>query len=103
MKRRLHPRNISSRQVSLLRALISLSISLGPIFDSESWRYTFLTWQWISYYIYGPSADFKESFYSEDIPPPPILTKSDVTSIESSLTKFLKVQAAIRAQLFIWY
>ncbi|CAI4049305.1 Mon2p SKDI_14G0360 [Saccharomyces kudriavzevii IFO 1802] len=90
IKRRLHPRNINSRQVSLLRALISLSISLGPIFDSDSWKYTFLTWQWISYYIYGPSADFKESFYSEDIPPPPMLTKSDVTSIESSLTKFFE-------------
>ncbi|QID87504.1 Endocytosis and vacuole integrity protein [Saccharomyces pastorianus] len=89
-KRQLHPRNISPRQVSLLRALVSLSVSLGPVFDSESWKYTFLTWQWISYYIYGPSADFKESFYSEDIPPPPVLSKSDVTSIESSLTKFFE-------------
>lgn len=100
MKRRLHPRNISSRQVSLLRALISLSISLGPIFDSESWRYTFLTWQWITYYIYGPSADFKESFYSEDIPPPPILTKSDVTSIESSLTKFFESTSSYSCSTF---
>ena len=100
IKRRLHPRNVNSRQVSLLRALVSLSISLGPIFDSESWKYTFLTWQWISYYIYGPSADFKESFYSEDIPPPPILTKSDVTSIESSLTKFFESTSSYSCSTF---
>ncbi|EJS42111.1 mon2p [Saccharomyces arboricola H-6] len=100
LKRRLHPRNINSRQVSLLRALVSLSISLGPVFDSESWKYTFLTWQWVSYYIYGPSADFKESFYLEDIPPPPMLNKSDVTSIESSLAKFFESTSSYSCSTF---
>ena len=46
-KEQLHPRIFNSRQLSLVRALISLSVSLGPIFNSSHWRYIFVTWQWV--------------------------------------------------------
>lgn len=41
-KHKLHPRTFTSRHVSLFRALISLSISLGTSFNKASWKYTFV-------------------------------------------------------------
>lgn len=83
-------RNINQRQVSLFRALISLSVSLGPTLDTGSWTYILRTWQWISYYIYGPSADFMEAFYAQDVPSPPVMTKNEVISIENSIGKLFE-------------
>lgn len=83
-------RSINQRQVSLFRALISLSVSLGPSLESENWSYILKTWQWISYYLYGPSADIMEEFYAEDVPPPPPITKNEVLSIENSIAKFFE-------------
>lgn len=81
------PRNINQRQVSLFRALISLSVSLGPALDSENWSYILKTWQWISYYVYGPSADIMEEFYAQDVPPSPSMTKNEILSVENSIVK----------------
>lgn len=89
-KEQLHPRIFNSRQLSLVRALISLSVSLGPIFNSSHWRYIFVTWQWVSYYIYGPSVDFMESFYMEDIPAAPDISKSDISAVENQILKLFE-------------
>lgn len=86
----LHSRSLNSKQISIFRALLSLSISLGSGFRIESWQYLFLTWQWVSYYIYGPSADFMETSYSHDIPPMPTISKMDINSIETSITKLFE-------------
>ncbi|CAR26820.1 ZYRO0C02266p [Zygosaccharomyces rouxii] len=89
-KKGLPPRSLNQRHVSLFRALISLSISLGPSLEFYSWKYILCTWQWVAYYIYGPSADFMENFYVQDVPPPPAMTKGEVVSIESSIGKLLE-------------
>ncbi|AQZ11435.1 MON2 (YNL297C) [Zygosaccharomyces parabailii] len=78
-------RVLNQRHVSLFRALISLSMSLGASLEIESWSSILRTWQWVAYYIYGPSADFMENFYLQDVPPPPAMTKSEVISIENSI------------------
>ncbi|GAV52810.1 hypothetical protein ZYGR_0AI00920 [Zygosaccharomyces rouxii] len=89
-KKGLPPRSLNQRHVSLFRALISLSISLGSSFELYSWKYILCTWQWVAYYIYGPSADFMENFYVQDVPPPPAMTKGEVVSIENSIGKLLE-------------
>lgn len=89
-KKKLHKRSFNSKHISLFRALISLSISLGSNLKSTHWEYVFLTWQWVSYYIYGPSIDFMESSYSEDIPSAPIISKNDTSSIETGVLKLFE-------------
>ncbi|CCD22767.1 Mon2p NDAI_0A06120 [Naumovozyma dairenensis CBS 421] len=89
-KKSLHLRSFNSRNVSLFRALLSLSISIGSFFNTKSWQIVFLTWQWVSYFIYGPSADFMEAFYANDIPPAPTVSKSDLLSIETSIKKLFE-------------
>lgn len=89
-KKQLLSRNINQRRVSLFRALISLSVSLGQVFPPESWSFVLRTWQWISYYLYGPSADFMEVFYLEDVPRPPAISKNEVVSIENSTHRLLE-------------
>ncbi|GMM57326.1 Mon2 protein [Maudiozyma humilis] len=89
-KRKLHTRSFNSKQISLFRALVSLSISLGSALGPENWRFVFLTWQWVSYYIYGPSVDFMESSYTEDVPAPPSISKNDISSIEGSILKLFE-------------
>lgn len=89
-KKALHPRTLNSKHISLFRALVSLSVSLGTRFDSECWKDIFITWQWLSYFIYGPSVDFMESYYSQDVPSPPTITKNDITTIESNFEKLFE-------------
>ena len=89
-KKKLHKRSFNSRQISLFRALISLSISLGSILNTTNWQYMFITWQWVSYYIYGPSIDFMESSYSEDIPSAPAISKTDISSIENGVLQLFE-------------
>lgn len=89
-RQELHSRIFNSRHVSLFRALVSLSISLGANFDKTSWKHTFSTWQWVSYYIYGPSIDFMESYYSQDVPSAPALSKNDINSIEVGILKLFE-------------
>lgn len=84
-RKQLHKRSVDRKHISLLRALISLSISLGSKFEIYSWHHILITWQWISYYFYGPSADFMDNCYTQDIPPPPSLTKSEIASIEGTI------------------
>lgn len=86
----LYPRIFTPRHISLFRALVSLSISLGANFDKVSWKYMLLTWQWVSYYIYGPSIDFMESYYSQDVPIAPSLSKNDINSIEVGILKLFE-------------
>lgn len=99
-KKFLHPRSFNSRQISLFRALISLSISLGSALEPENWQSVFLTWQWVSYYIYGPSIDFMESFYSEDIPNAPAISKNDISTIEGSILKLFESTASYSSTSF---
>lgn len=89
-KKGLPQRSLNQRHVSLFRALISLSISLGPSLEICSWKYILCTWQWVAYYIYGPSADFMENFYVQDVPLPPAITKGEVVSIETILGKLME-------------
>lgn len=89
-KKNLPERALNQRHVSLFRALISLSISLGSSLEFESWKFILGTWQWVAYYIYGPSADFMENFYVQDVPLPPAMTKGEVISIENSIGKLFE-------------
>ncbi|EDO16911.1 hypothetical protein Kpol_1020p19 [Vanderwaltozyma polyspora DSM 70294] len=88
-KKVLHPRKMSKKHVVLLRALLSLSISLGSNFNSVCWRYVLVTWQWVSYFIYGPSSEFMENYYVQDVPSAPALSKNSISSIESSIENLL--------------
>lgn len=90
IKKQLLSRNINQRRISLFRALISLSVSLGQALSPDSWTFVLRTWQWISYYLYGPSADFMEDFYLEDVPRPPAIGKNEVISIENSIRRLLE-------------
>lgn len=83
-------RNINQAQLSLFRALISLSVSLGQTLPPSTWTYVLKTWQWISYYVNGPSADFMEGFYLEDVPSPPSISKNDLITIENTTRKLLE-------------
>ena len=85
-----HPRNFNQRHLNLFRALISLSISLGSTFNSKNWNYIFISWQWVSYYIYGPSADFLETYYGKDVVPTTDASKQDVNAYEISIKKFIE-------------
>ncbi|KAG7735275.1 hypothetical protein KL932_004722 [Ogataea haglerorum] len=78
----LYSRNINSRQIMCLRVLLSLATSLGAVLD-DNWDIIFITLQWVSYYIDGPSdVNIKE------IPPmPTLLTDQDLAHVESSLKK----------------
>lgn len=89
-KKYLAQRKFSSRHISLFRALVSLALSLGSGFETNNWRFFFNTWQWVSYYIYGPSIDFMESYYSQDVPMGPSISKNDVNSIEIGVLKVLE-------------
>ncbi|KAG0672213.1 hypothetical protein C6P45_003688 [Maudiozyma exigua] len=89
-KKKLHKRSFNSKQISLFRALISLSISLGSTLSANNWQHMFVTWQWVSYYIYGPSIDFMESSYSEDIPSAPAISKTDISSIENAVLQLFE-------------
>lgn len=86
-------RNFNSRQASLFETLASLSLTLGPGLQEHSWSFFFITWQWVSYYIYGPSIDFMESHYSQDIPTGPTISKNDISSMEISVIKILESTA----------
>lgn len=96
----LHPRTFNLRNVNLFRALISLSISLGATLNTENWRYILVTWQWTSYYIYGPSNDFMENFYNRQIPAAPPLSKSDTATVETSINRFLESTVAYPSSSF---
>ncbi|QLQ80866.1 hypothetical protein HG537_0E02210 [Torulaspora globosa] len=89
-KSKLPYRNINQAQLSLFRALISLSVSLGQTLPPGTWTYVLKTWQWISYYVNGPSADFMEGFYLEDVPSPPLISKNDLITIENTTRKLLE-------------
>lgn len=89
-KKQLLSRNINTRRISLFRALISLSVSLGQALSPESWSFVLRTWQWISYYLYGPSADFMEGIYLEDVPRPPPISKNEMISIETGTRKLFE-------------
>lgn len=84
----LYPQSINSKQVSLFRALTSLAISLGPNFSAKSWYFLFTAWNWVYYFIYGPSNDIlnslniDEEFISHD------LSRNDLASIENTIHSF---------------
>ncbi|CDO91859.1 unnamed protein product [Kluyveromyces dobzhanskii CBS 2104] len=91
--KKFHSRVFHQRNLNLFRALISLSISLGSSFDEESWRTVLVTWQWVSYYVYGPTADFLENYYGKDVVPPTVITRQDLLAYEASVKKFIESSA----------
>ncbi|CCK72599.1 Mon2p KNAG_0K02360 [Huiozyma naganishii CBS 8797] len=89
-KKSMHPRVLNSKHLSLFRAMVSLSVSLGAVFSPVNWNHIFITWQWVSYYIYGPSTDFMESYYSQDIPAQPNLSRNEINTVETGILKLLE-------------
>lgn len=85
-----HARIFHQRNMSMFRALMSLSISVGSSYTSNCWDHVLKTWQWVSYFIYGPSPDFLESYYGKDIPPCSSVSKQDVLVYENSVKKFVE-------------
>lgn len=78
-----YPRTINSRQIICFRALVDLGISLAELFD-DSWRTLMIVFQWISYYIDGPTG-----FSAKEIPPiSPLLDNHDISVISETLKKF---------------
>ncbi|KAF6005773.1 hypothetical protein HII12_005348 [Brettanomyces bruxellensis] len=78
-----YPRTINSRQIICFRALVDLGISLAELFD-DSWRTLMIVFQWISYYIDGPTG-----FSTKEIPPiSPLLDNHDISVISETLKKF---------------
>lgn len=90
VRSKLPRRSINQSQLSLFRALVSLSVSLGQTLAPSSWTFILRTWQWISYYVNGPSADFMEGFYLEDVPAAPSISKNDLVTIENTTRKLLE-------------
>ncbi|KAH3671578.1 hypothetical protein OGAPHI_000281 [Ogataea philodendri] len=86
----LYTRNINPRQIMCFRVLISLATSLGAVLE-ENWDIIFITLQWVSYYLDGPS-DLKV----KEIPPlPSSLSDTDLGFVESTLKKLTE---SIKAQ-----
>lgn len=83
-------RFFQQRNLNLFRALVSLSISLGSSFDAKSWETFLVTWQWVSYYMYGPTADFLDGYYGKDVVPATAITKQDLLTYETSVKKFIE-------------
>ena len=83
-----HPRIFHQRNLNLFRALVSLSISLGTSFDKVCWKIFFKTWQWVSYYMYGPTTDYMETYYGQANVPAATITKQDLSAYETSVKKF---------------
>ncbi|KAG7877200.1 hypothetical protein KL935_004902 [Ogataea polymorpha] len=78
----LYSRNINSRQIMCLRVLLSLATSLGAVLD-DNWDIIFITLQWVSYYLDGPS----DINIKEVSPLPTLLNDQDLVHVESSLKK----------------
>ncbi|KAL3233143.1 Protein MON2 [Nakaseomyces bracarensis] len=85
-----YTRNITSKNISLFRALISLAISLGPEFTATCWSYTFGTWDWMHFYLYGASSEFLNTQNINDIPPSTTLSRNDLISTENTIAGFLE-------------
>ncbi|SCU91056.1 LAMI_0E04566g1_1 [Lachancea mirantina] len=75
------------RTIGLFRAMISLSISLGSSFTVENWRYVLVAWQWTAHYSEDETKPFDSSNKS---PQKCRLSKSDITAIESSVSKLVE-------------
>ncbi|OWB82894.1 hypothetical protein B5S33_g1523 [[Candida] boidinii] len=77
-----YPRNINSRNILCFRVLVSLAIALGGVLQ-EDWDVIFITLQWISYYIDGPTG-----LHTKEVPLlSPYINNNDLSSIDSSLRK----------------
>ncbi|ODV73282.1 Mon2p CYBJADRAFT_139660 [Cyberlindnera jadinii NRRL Y-1542] len=81
-KMKLPQRYLNTRHVICFRALISLTVSLGPVLK-ESLRFILITFQWFDYFIKGPSPYLG----LRDVPPKPDLAAVDLKLVENSLTK----------------
>ncbi|SCU97375.1 LAME_0F19460g1_1 [Lachancea meyersii CBS 8951] len=79
-------RTVHPRMISVFRALISLSISLGSYFTSEHWSSFLKTWQWMSYYLKGPSGDHGRSGpgFSHNTQS----LSSDLNAVQASIGRF---------------
>lgn len=86
-KRRMHSRSLNYKHVSLFRAMISIVLTLGPNLQKIHWKVFVLSWQWFSYFLYGPSTDFMERYYDSDIPQMPQISRNDVNSIVTSIAQ----------------
>ncbi|SCV05144.1 LANO_0H01024g1_1 [Lachancea nothofagi CBS 11611] len=82
------PRSIHPRAVSVFRALVSLSISLGSSFDCQNWSNFLKTWQWMAYYFDGLSRDYEGSHHNPSIVHGSQISNSDVLAAKTSISKF---------------
>ncbi|CAR21079.1 Mon2p [Lachancea thermotolerans CBS 6340] len=82
-----HSRAIHQRTISVFRALMSLSLSLGSVFSSDSWKEVLKTWQWMSYYLEGPSRDSDHSTHGFKTAQNPRASSSDISAAKFSIIK----------------
>lgn len=82
-----HFRSIHQRNVSVFRALISLSVSLGPEFSPESWKIVLITWQWVSFYMDCQSRDYDANTYATNSSHGPRASNQDINAAKSSIAK----------------
>ncbi|AMD20322.1 HDL422Cp [Eremothecium sinecaudum] len=97
---KLPSRNFHQRNLSVFRALISLSISLGSTFTETNWNYTLVAWQWTAYYVYGPCSEFLSTHLNIVTPPAPNLTKNDLSTIEGSFLQLFESTKAYPDESF---
>ncbi|CUM68414.1 uncharacterized protein PRCAT00006137001 [Priceomyces carsonii] len=85
-----YSRYFNSRQVTCLRALINLAVSLGSTLQ-KSWRIIWLTLQWSDYYIKGPD-QFSSSKVFKGLTGDmlPRITSQDESNIQVSEKKFFE-------------
>ncbi|AEY96780.1 FAEL204Cp [Eremothecium gossypii FDAG1] len=83
-------RSLHQRNLSVFRALLSLSISLGPTLTGEHWEYILEAWQWTVYSISGPSHDLHNTPHSTSSPAIPKLIKNDTLAVEASINKLFE-------------
>ncbi|AGO12157.1 AaceriAEL204Cp [[Ashbya] aceris (nom. inval.)] len=87
---RLTNRLLHQRNLSVFRALLSLSISLGPTLTEEHWGYVLEAWQWTVYSISGPSQELHNTPHSTSSSAPPKLIKNDTSAVEASIYKLFE-------------
>ncbi|SCU80784.1 LAFA_0C01134g1_1 [Lachancea sp. 'fantastica'] len=78
-------RPVHPRMISVFRALISLSTSLGSSYAPAHWASVLKTWQWMSYFLQSSSRDQEGSLRS---PSTSHSIVADLSAVQSSVGKF---------------
>ncbi|SCU86831.1 LADA_0E00540g1_1 [Lachancea dasiensis] len=80
--------SIHPRTISVFRALVSLSVSLGPSFNAQHWDSFLKTWQWMSFFLSEQSNDFEDSRSILNNSQSSQVTSSDINAAKTSIVKF---------------